>query len=233
MKSWPLAVAGLYALLLAALLLPLLAVAAGRWPDGQFLAELYGHPGLWLGLAVLGLCQLLLLVLPVRLAHGRPATRGSLWPTILLGAGAMGLLGFGAALSVLAAARGDNEQPWEPYLLALLVTGLWFFWTFAFRRLARERPPVDFVSRVCQRLIQGSVLELLVAVPCHIIVRQRNTCCAGLFTAMGLATGIAVMLFAFGPAVYFLFVARTRRLRAAMPPPEDNNEAPPPPCPRS
>ncbi len=218
MKSWPFAIAGLYAILLAVLLLPLLAVAAGRWPEPQFLAELYGHPGLWLLLAVLGACQWLLLLLPVRIAHGRPATQRSLWPTVLLGAGAMGLLGGGAALSVLTAVRGDNDKPWEPYALAALVTALWCFWTFVFRRLARERPPADFLSQVCLRLIKGSVLELLVAVPCHIIVRQRNTCCAGVFTATGLATGVAVMLFAFGPAVYFLFVARARKLRAALPP---------------
>ncbi len=226
MKSWPLAIAGLYALLLAVLLLPLLAVAAGRWPEGQFLAELYGHPGLWLVLAVLGVCQWLLLLLPVRLVHGRPVTQRSLWPTILLGAGAMGLLGAGAAISVLAAVRGDNDKPWEPLLLALLVAGLWCLWTILFHRLARERPAADFVSQVCLRLIKGSVLELLVAVPCHIVVRQRNTCCAGLFTATGLATGIAVMLFAFGPAVYFLFVARARKLKAAMPPPDDNDAVP-------
>jgi hypothetical protein len=37
----------------------------------------------------------------------------------------------------------------------------------------------------------GSILELLVAVPSHIIVRRRGDCCAPLGTFCGTATGIA------------------------------------------
>jgi cation transporter-like permease len=159
-----------------------------------------------------------LLLVPLRIVSRRPVTRGALWPTVLVGATMMGLLGLAAAVSVHAAILGDKpEKPWELPLLAALVSGLWGFWTVVFGRLSRKRPPADFLSVLCRRLMQGSILELLVAVPCHIVVRCRDYCCAGLFTMFGLAMGVSVMLFAFGPAVYFLFVARAKRLEALVP----------------
>ena len=58
----------------------------------------------------------------------------------------------------------------------------------------------------------GSILALLIAIPTHIVARHRDYCCAGYLTFIGLTCGISVMLFAFGPAVYFLFVERWKRL---------------------
>lgn len=49
----------------------------------------------------------------------------------------------------------------------------------------------------------------------HVIVRHRNECCAGFLTFFGLTTGMAVMLFAFGPAVFVLFVQRWKKLHPA------------------
>ncbi len=69
-------------------------------------------------------------------------------------------------------------------------------------------------------LLRGSILELLVAVPSHIVVRQRGVCCAPAGTFWGITTGLAVMLLAFGPGVFFLYVARCRRLR----PPEASKD---------
>jgi hypothetical protein len=64
-------------------------------------------------------------------------------------------------------------------------------------------------------VLAGSVAELLVAVPCHVYARDKDYCCAGFSTFAGLATGLAVMLFAFGPGVFFLFAARVKRLHGA------------------
>jgi len=68
------------------------------------------------------------------------------------------------------------------------------------------------LTRVISWLIKGSVLELLIAVPSHIAARQRNDCCAEPVTAVGIATGIAVMLAAFGPAVLMLYKQRLEQL---------------------
>jgi hypothetical protein len=51
-------------------------------------------------------------------------------------------------------------------------------------------------------LLKGSVLELLIVVPCHVIVRRRHDCSAPI------ATGLAIMLLSFGPSVLFLYKKR-------------------------
>ena len=81
-----------------------------------------------------------------------------------------------------------------------------------FFRLSRRAEPKDLVSRLCKYLLKGSILELLIAVPTHIVARCRDYCCAGIMTFIGLTLGTSVMLFSFGPGVFFLFVARWRRL---------------------
>jgi hypothetical protein len=50
-------------------------------------------------------------------------------------------------------------------------------------------------------------------VPCHVIVRRRDDCCAPIGTFCGIATGISVTLLCFGPGVYFLFVKRMQQLQ--------------------
>ena len=72
--------------------------------------------------------------------------------------------------------------------------------------------PMDVVTRQCRYLLKGSILELLVAVPTHIVARARDYCCAGFWTFFGIAFGVSVMLFSFGPGVFFLFAARWKRL---------------------
>jgi hypothetical protein len=85
-------------------------------------------------------------------------------------------------------------------------------WVFVFWRLSRKSQPESVVFRQCRYLLDGSILELLIAVPTHIVARSRNYCCAGFMTFLGIALGVSVMLFSFGPAVFFLYVDRWRRL---------------------
>ncbi len=218
MKPWHLVVTGLYLLLLATLAVPLLSVGLGTGSESGFAGAVFRSAGTWITLGVLACCQLVLLTLPVRIAERRPVSRGALWPTILLGATSLALLTAAAAVALHGAILGDNpEKPWELPALAALVAFSWLLWAFVFRNLSGKRPASDFLSVLCRRLFQGSVLELLVAVPCHVVVRQRQDCCAGIYTTFGLGLGVSVMLLSFGPAVYFLFVARARRLEAALP----------------
>jgi hypothetical protein len=84
-------------------------------------------------------------------------------------------------------------------------------WALVFRRFLVSDEPEALMRRLTRWLIRGSILELLVAVPSHVATRHRHDCCAPAVSFWGIATGITVMLLAFGPGVFFLFVERVRR----------------------
>jgi hypothetical protein len=217
MKRWALIVAALYLLILAVLTVPALLLAFVPEAAPKEAAQVYLHWQYWLWLAVMAVSQCALLAVPVRLAGGRPVTRGPVWRTVLAGGLMAGGLAAGAFLSlyelVFRDKAGDphhfNACCWT---FPLLGAATWTLWAVVFARMSRSVPPADWVSRQCQWLFQGSVLELLVAVPTHIVARCRDYCCAGFLTFVGLTMGVSVMLFAFGPAVVFLFAERWKRL---------------------
>ncbi len=78
----------------------------------------------------------------------------------------------------------------------------WPLWGSVFY-LYREEVSAQ-LDKAVHWLIAGSVLELRIAVPCHVTVRQRQDCSAPCVTGFGTTTAIAVMLMAFSPSVIFL-----------------------------
>jgi hypothetical protein len=226
MKRWAVIVALLYALMLGVLALPV--VLAAFYPIKGFkdaaeglqavkqAAEMYGSWQLWLWVAVMGLAQTAMLAVPVRIASRRPIVRRSLVLTVLVGGLMMGALVAAAIFSLCEFAFGDKGDTTDQILTQWIGLGMglvaWGGWALIFFRLSRTTEPQDFVSRLSKSLLKGSILELLVAVPTHIVARCRDYCCAGWMTFIGLTMGMSVMLFSFGPGVFFLFVARWRRL---------------------
>jgi hypothetical protein len=95
----------------------------------------------------------------------------------------------------------------------IIVAIFWLIWALIFRRFAKSDDENSLLKRSTRWLLRGSILELLVAVPSHVIVRRRDDCCAPAGTFWGIATGISVMLLCFGPGVFFLFVERCRKLK--------------------
>ena len=91
----------------------------------------------------------------------------------------------------------------ELTVLLVTVAVIWGFWGIVFYTYSKRA--LNVVDSAVRWLIRGSVLELLIAVPCHIIVRQREWCCAQYVSAYGIAAGIAIMLLAFGPSALFLY----------------------------
>jgi hypothetical protein len=213
MKRWAWIVAGLYAALLLVMTVPagLLAFAPKVGPKEA--AEMLTTWAYWLWLAVMFACQLAFLAVPVRVASRRPVTQGPLWQTIFAGGLMAGGLVAGAFLSIYEFIVRDqahgNGFAWAAVGLAVLT---WAIWSVVFFRMSRDTEPADMLSRQCRTLLKGSILELLVAVPTHVVARYRDYCCAGFLTFIGLTMGVSVMLFAYGPAVFFLFAERWKRL---------------------
>lgn len=233
MKRWAFLTALIYALALVLLAVPAIVIcfSGKNFFSIKEAATIYFQWGYWLWLAVLVGGQALLLLLPIHIAEKRQPARRNLKIPVVVGAFFLGLLVLAGALSLLCAIYGDNIPVWynlgydltnsDNNSIGAMLTGLetllffWLIWMIAFRRAAAKDDPETLVKRAMRWLLRGSVLELLIAVPSHVIVRRRNDCCAPIGTFWGIATGISVMLLCFGPAVFFLFVERFQRLKPA------------------
>ena len=83
------------------------------------------------------------------------------------------------------------------------------------KRVAPLAEELGSADRLYRWLVAGSVLELLIAVPSHIIVNRRHDCTAPFVSSFGVATGLAMLLMSIGPGALFLYRARMRRIGAA------------------
>ncbi len=216
MKRWTWIVAGLYTALLLVMTVPAILLAfVPQIGVGEAFKAIVVWP-YWLWLAIMFASQASLLSVPVRVASLRPVTRGPIWRTILAGGLMAGGLAVGAFLSIYEFfVRGKDPGNWFGWAALALGVLTWFVWALVFFRMSRKTEPADIVSRQCRFLFKGSILELLIAVPTHIVARYRDYCCAGFMTFIGLTMGVSVMLFAYGPAVFFLFAERWKRLHPA------------------
>jgi hypothetical protein len=212
MKRWAILVVALYFLILAATE-PVIALAVLKNTTVKDVAAAYLEWRFWAWLLVMVLGQAALLAVPVRFASRRPVTRGPLLPTVLASGLMMGALGAGAVCAIYEFATGGIDMSdWDGWCALGVMLLTWCLWSLIFFRMGRKEGGDDFITRQSRVLLRGSILELLIAVPTHIAARQRDYCCAGFLTFVGLTMGFSVMLFSFGPAVFFLFVARWRRL---------------------
>jgi hypothetical protein len=209
MKKWSLVVAVLYGVALLVLMIPLCFGAfAPKTPKFSEITEALIQWQTWAIIFVMILAQLALLRIPVASSTGRPVAQRSVWSTVIAASFMMGLLVLGAVVSLhelFTRLEGSSG-----FILALSC-GLasWVFWAIYFRRSITSAQCMPTLQK---HLWRGSILELLIAVPAHIVARHRDYCCAGVMTFMGISCGMAVMLFAFGPAIYILFAERWKRL---------------------
>jgi len=214
MKRQAAAVVVLYLAALVALTWPLL--AAAFWPEASLdeLRQVFSQWLYWSFVAVMVAGQAALLVLPVKVASRRPTThRSLLWPIAVSGL-MMGGFVIGAICAVAELFQRDHafNSSWVGWSAIGAGALMWAGWTIVFYRMSRSTDARDVVSRQCRLLLRGSLLELLVAVPTHIVARSRDYCCAGAHTFIGIALGLTVMLLSFGPGVFLLFVDRWKQL---------------------
>lgn len=164
----------------------------------------------WLVILAILTAQACLLIVPVRIRHQRPKQRRGIWFTAIVAALLYTVLLFFAALSIMGAVCGDDISEPVFWVLVGILPINWIGWSIVFCLFSRNMEPDSFIRRLMRWLIGGSILELLIAVPSHIIIRHRDVCCAHGLTAAGLTTGLAVIFFAFGPGLYFLYADRIR-----------------------
>ena len=223
MKRWAILTVGLYLIAFVLVTTPAFLIGFAGWapkPEGiGTLLEGYSSYVTWIWLAVLATGQALLLLVPVHIAERRPPARRSVYTLAIVTAFFLANLLFAGAMSIGPVVLKDGV--WDngnllgfPNLAIAGAVIFWIFWAVVFSRIANTVSPEAFFNRCIRWLLKGSILELLVAIPSHIIVRRRDECCAQFFTFWGIAAGISVMLLCFGPGVYFLFVERFRKLQS-------------------
>lgn len=216
MRNWGIVITAFYALVVLLLVVPGVVLLSGdstSWGDSF---EVYSSWLTWVWVVFLLGGQAVLLLVSVDSSWRRLKPRQHILVSLGVVALLLGLLTFAAAWSLSAGVLGDKalEGPFEVIAgsqLKILVwwLGLWLLWGITFFLYTRRVP--QRATRVVAWLLRGSVLELLIAVPCHVIVRHRDDCSAPVVTGFGIATGLAVMLLSFGPSVLFLYNRRMKQ----------------------
>lgn len=106
----------------------------------------------------------------------------------------------------------DSAGGWPLVWVALLVT--WIFWGVLLYVYTRNMQRYRAIFQLARLVYAGSVAETLAAVPSHLIVSRRPGCLVGLATAIGILSGLYVMIWSFGPAIFLLFLQEGRRREA-------------------
>lgn len=217
MTKWAFWIVMLYISLVVALFFPLLLSLAFLGDFGvSDMLNMYSAWQFWIVFGICVLIQAALLLIPVKISNDSYQPKRHIWLPIVATALAFSIVIIGIIWSLLAAIWGDDG--WGPvYAWAILIFfGLsWLIWAILFYRFYRDAEPGIVTRRLTAWLLRGSILELLVAVPSHIIVRRRGDCCAPGFTFFGIATGVVIMALAFGPGLYFLFCKRFEKMKPA------------------
>jgi hypothetical protein len=209
MRKWGIVVTIVYSLIILGILTPAAILIVGdqysQW--GQLARNVWGaytNWAYWIPVGVVVCGEALLLFLDVDTSWRRAKPRAHILVSGTLATVLTGMLSAAAIFAVQAAAP---HKSWlNSWNSGIFVGALWLLWgIFFYFYLRNSLAPV---TRVISWLLRGSVLELLIAVPCHIIVRRRHDCSAPPVTSFGIATGMAIMLLSFGPSVLLLYKKR-------------------------
>jgi hypothetical protein len=222
MRRWGVVISVVYALIVLGLLFPLAVLLIGddRPLSAQFYGDVasgYGAPWLWAPAGMLIVGQASLLFLSVDTGQKKLKPRGTVKRSAVIAGMLFMILTAGAIGSLAVGIRSDRAfSLLTEETMFLVLAGLWVGWGIVFYVYLRGK--AEIANRVVNWLLRGSVLELLIAVPCHVIVRRRHDCSAPIATGFGITTGIAIMLLSFGPSVLLLYKKRLDSLRVGRAP---------------
>lgn len=179
---------------------------AMHWPD-----EVGGLIVAFLGIMFASQAMLILGAGTIQLC--RPLRRRRLVLPVFVAATMVGLLFAGLLLAVLELLELQNSIEVEVFWITVVLN--WICWGALLFAYARNQPRYSLLSRFSRMIFAGSLAELLATVPAHLIVIRRPGCLVGLATMMGIAAGLCVMFFSFGPMITVLFLRPRYRAEKA------------------
>ena len=139
----------------------------------------------------------------------RPIRRRRLLAPVIIASLMMTILVGGVSLSLLELFTIDDEGI-IIWIFWAFIGVSWVVWSIVLFARYKEMDRYAAVKGLISTMLAGSLLELLVAVPSHIVVSRRPGCFVGLATACGITSGIAVMLWSFGPGIVLMFLQKRR-----------------------
>jgi hypothetical protein len=205
MKLWVVLTIVLYLLCVSIVVVPLFLLAGHGSEKDATLSIFY-----YLFIPVLIFAQGVLLLVPVGIVRERPVKRRGIFVSAVIVAIPMAALSFCFFYSVALMIWGENPvSKFSDHPASWLVLVVfWLIWGAIFLNNYKDKTSRSFTSSLARWLLRGSILELVVAIPSHIISRHRKECCAPEFTLLGIAMGLAIALLSFGPGVFYLFAQR-------------------------
>ena len=218
MRRWGVIISGFYAAVVFSLLIPS-SLVLFKLPlkQGQDFGwwDVYTSGGDWAGFVIWGSIlvggQALLLILSVDTSWRRLKPRRHIAISAALTGLLMTLLVVSGVLSLMVAFNEElPSREWmgwpTGYWMLIFWAASWIAWGMVFYRYCRGGSMT--LERAVSWLLKGSVLELMIAVPAHVIVRSRGDCSAPMLTSWGIVTGLAIMLMCYGPGVLALYKKR-------------------------
>ena len=212
MRKWGLVVTLLYVIIVLALLVPatVFLITDSRQVLLENIRGAYRTWFTWVNVAFFVIAEALLLLLTVDTSERRMKPRAHIFVSAVTAGVLLALLTFAVVSAVVVARWGDNPKL-NGIVIAAMFLVPWIAWGIIFYRMTRDAD--DAITRTVSWLMRGSILELLIAVPSHVIVRRRHDCSAPIATGFGISTGIAIMLLSFGPSVLMLYKKRIGGLK--------------------
>jgi len=136
----------------------------------------------------------------------KPIRRRRLLIPVMVASLVMTVLVAGMLMAFIELAEGDVNE----YLFWGFIGLNWIVWSIIFFIRQRRTERYKVIRNLIATLFAGSLIELMVSIPSHIIVSRRPGCFVGIGTTIGIACGIGVMLWAFGPGIILLFLKERR-----------------------
>ena len=206
MKRWVLLTLLLYLLCLSVLTVPLFLLFHGK----DTLSDLFAFYYTWF-VPILVLVQGVLLLVPIDVIHERPIKRRNIVLSAVIGSIPLAALTLGFFGSIILMVwKEDALMGTDSWLFLPFIAVSWLVWGLVFYKCYSSKDQKALTSTIISWFLRGSILELLVVIPSHVISRHRHECCGPPLTLLGIATGLSIALMSFGPGLLFLFAQRIK-----------------------